>query len=30
MSETNVTLAIMTQGWQSYQNRVSEALAHLS
>jgi uncharacterized damage-inducible protein DinB len=30
MSETNVTLAIMTQGWQSYQNRVSEALAPLS
>ena len=30
MSETNVTLAIMSQGWQSYQNHLSEALAPLS
>jgi hypothetical protein len=30
MSETNVTLAIMSQGWQSYQNRLSEPLAPLS
>jgi uncharacterized damage-inducible protein DinB len=30
MSETNVTLAIMTEGWQTYQIRLSEALAVLS
>src|SRR5437667_11483843 len=30
MSETNVTLAIMSQGWQTYQKRLSEALAPLS
>jgi len=30
MSETNVTLAIMSQGWQTYQNLLSEALAPLS
>lgn len=30
MSETNVTLAIISQGWQTYQNRLSEALAPLS
>jgi len=30
MSETNITLAIITEGWQTYQNRLSEALAILS
>jgi len=30
MGESNVTLAIMSQGWQSYQDRLSEALAPLS
>jgi uncharacterized damage-inducible protein DinB len=30
MSETNVTLAIMSQGWQTYQNRLIEALTPLS
>jgi len=30
MSEKNVTMAIMSQGWQSYQNHLSEALAPLS
>ncbi len=30
MSEANVTLAIMSQGWQTYQNCVSEAIAPLS
>jgi uncharacterized damage-inducible protein DinB len=30
MSETNVTLAIITAGWQAYQDRLSSALAPLS
>src|SRR6266568_3183036 len=30
MSEANVTLAIISQGWQTYQNCVSEAIAPLS
>jgi uncharacterized damage-inducible protein DinB len=30
MSETNVTLAIMTEGWKSYQSALSKALAPLS
>ena len=30
MSEKNVTMAIMSQGWQSYQNHLREALAPLS
>lgn len=30
MSDTNVTLAIMTEGWQAYQSKLSEALAPLS
>jgi uncharacterized damage-inducible protein DinB len=30
LSEINVTLAIMSQGWQTYQNRLNEALAPLS
>ncbi len=30
MSETNRTLAIMTEGWQTYQNELSKALAPLS
>ena len=30
MDESNVTLAIMTQGWQTYQDRLIEALAPLS
>ena len=30
MSDTNVTLAIMTEGWQTYQSKLSKALAPLS
>jgi uncharacterized damage-inducible protein DinB len=30
MSDTNVTLAIMTEGWQTYQSELSKALAPLS
>jgi uncharacterized damage-inducible protein DinB len=30
MSDTNVTLAIMTEGWQTYQSHLSKALAPLS
>jgi uncharacterized damage-inducible protein DinB len=30
MSETNGTLAIMTEGWQTYQSELSKALALLS
>ncbi len=30
MSEANVTLAIMSKGWHTYQNRLCEALAPLS
>ena len=30
MSDTNVTLAIISQGWQAYQNRLSAALAPLT
>lgn len=30
MSETNITLAIMTEGWEAYQNALSKALAPLS
>ncbi len=30
MSETNVTLAIMAEGWQTYQSELSKALAPLS
>ena len=30
MSETNPTLAIMTQGWQTYQEQLSAALAPLT
>ncbi|HEY7357159.1 MAG TPA: DinB family protein [Ktedonobacterales bacterium] len=30
MSETNVTLAIMTEGWKTYQSALSKALAPLS
>jgi len=29
MSESNVTLAMVSEGWQTYQNRLSEALAPL-
>lgn len=29
MSETNVTLAILARGWQTYQDRLSSALAPL-
>jgi hypothetical protein len=27
MNETNVTLAILARGWQTYQDRLSSALA---
>jgi uncharacterized damage-inducible protein DinB len=30
MSDANVTLAIISQGWQAYQNRLSAALAPLT
>ena len=30
MNETNITLAIMIEGWQAYQNNLSKALAPLS
>jgi uncharacterized damage-inducible protein DinB len=30
MSDTNITLAIMTEGWQAYQSKLSTALAPLS
>ena len=30
MSETNITLGIMTEGWEAYQNALSKALAPLS
>ena len=30
MNDTNITLAIMVEGWQTYQNKLSEALAPLS
>jgi uncharacterized damage-inducible protein DinB len=30
MSDTNVTLAIMAEGWHAYQNQLSEALAPLT
>jgi uncharacterized damage-inducible protein DinB len=30
MSEANVTLAMMSEGWHTYQNRLCEALAPLS
>ena len=30
MRKTNVTLALMTEGWQTYQSELSKALALLS
>lgn len=30
MSDTNITLAIMTEGWKTYQDKLSEALAPLT
>jgi hypothetical protein len=30
MSDTNITLAIMTEGWQTYQSKLGTALAPLS
>ena len=30
MSDTNITLALMTEGWHTYQNKLSEALAPLT
>jgi uncharacterized damage-inducible protein DinB len=30
MSDTNVTLAMMTEGWQTYQSKLSKTLAPLS